>query len=61
MMTNEWLTPASQWGLRTWVTLAFLSLLPIGLATVLFSPASRQETYSAPAILLIQSLERAIE
>ena len=60
-MTNEWLTPASQWGLRTWITLAFLFLLPIGLVTVLFPPTSREEMYSAPAISLIQSVERAVE
>jgi hypothetical protein len=60
-MTTEWLTPDSQWGVRTWVTLALLALLPIGLITVLFPLASREEIYSASPIPLIQSLERAIE
>ena len=60
-MTTEWLTPPPQWGLRTWVTLALLTLLPIGLITVLFPPASREEIYAASPMSLIQSLERAVE
>jgi hypothetical protein len=60
-MTNEWLAPVSQCGLRTWVTLALLALLPIGLFTVLFPTASREELYSASPTSLIQSLERAVD
>jgi hypothetical protein len=60
-MTTEWLAPDPQWGLRTWVTLALLALLPVGLFTVLFSPVPREEAYAVPTISLIQSLERAVE
>jgi hypothetical protein len=34
---NNWLTPDSQWGFRTWVILALLSLLPIALTIALFT------------------------
>ncbi len=57
-MTNEWLTPAPQWGLRTWVALALLSLLPIGLITVLFPPVPREEIYAGSGAL-IEMVSRA--
>ncbi len=37
MSWTEFLTPDDQWGLRAWVTLALLALLPIGLAAALFT------------------------
>jgi hypothetical protein len=33
-MEEEWITHGSEWGLRTWITLALLSLMPIGLMAV---------------------------
>ena len=36
MSLNDFLTPDDQWGLRAWVTLALLALLPIGIAVAMF-------------------------
>ena len=36
-MEYDWLAPRAQWGLRTWITLALLSLLPIGLIALLLT------------------------
>ena len=60
-MTTEWLAADPQWGLRTWVTLALLALLPIGLVAVLFPPLSSEAAYSAAPNSLIQSLEGTIK
>jgi hypothetical protein len=39
MSLKEFLTPDDQWGLRAWVTLALLSLLPLGLTILLLTRA----------------------
>jgi hypothetical protein len=39
-MEKEWMTDGSDWGLRTWITLALLSLLPIGLTAALLCAGS---------------------
>jgi hypothetical protein len=38
-MEEEWMIygSESEWGLRTWITLALLSLMPIGLMAVLLT------------------------
>jgi hypothetical protein len=36
-MEPDWLKPGMEWGLRTWVTLALLCLLPIALLAALFA------------------------
>ncbi len=36
-MEHEWLRPEPEWNIRTWVVLALLSMLPLGLGVVLFS------------------------
>jgi hypothetical protein len=36
MSWNDFLTPDDRWGLRAWVTLALLALLPVSLAAALF-------------------------
>jgi hypothetical protein len=40
VMEKEWMTDGSDWGLRTWITLALLSLLPIGLTAALLCAGS---------------------
>jgi hypothetical protein len=36
-MENDWLRPNSEWGLRTWVVLVLLCVLPVGLIILLFT------------------------
>jgi hypothetical protein len=36
-MEHNWLRPEPEWSLRTWVILALLCTLPLGLTVVLFT------------------------
>ena len=40
-MERDWLRPEPEWTIRTWVVLTLLSMLPLGLAVVLFSVDGR--------------------